>query len=721
MKQKPLVQLRDSISTKLLRTVFSFYVFIAIAVTLAHMFSEYYNQKQDVFQSLVDLQNTFEQGIAVALWHYNQESLGSTLAGMLKVPVIVGFKLEDSEQKTIAAGGIIKDKRGYTRDVQLKVNLLGVRQDMAQPSKEIDQPGILESRLFWHTFPVTYIYEGQDINLGMATIYSGSDVIFNRVGLGFVMLIVNAAIKTLALWIIFLWFSRKYLSQPLAVLTNATGKLSLEELDQGQDLKIDVHTKGRNELKILEETFNNMLGKLQNAIVQRKIVESELRESEKKYRTLFESAPAGIAIASLQGQLFSFNQAFMYLFRYADKEAFSRLNLRELFQHAKDWSTLLKELENNNSLQNYEQYCIDVTGHVFAASLSVCLLQFDQGKYVQIILRNISQVKQVEAELRNYAQNLQEMVQEKTSELQNANKELTQALIDLDESQDRLSRNAHQAGMAEVAVSVLHNIGNMITPLNVRTESLKENEWPKVIESLKKIQGFLDVNELVLQNKDSGQSDFEKILEYLSTIILILEKNKNYYYADLEFIKNGLDHIAEVIAIQQKYAGVKGYEVSVNINTLIRDAVEMLSDCLKKRNIHVDYELGDLPEIKLDRNKMLQILINLIKNAYEAIDEQPLDNEKQIYFATKLLSKPQGEFVEVKISDTGAGIEPAYLDEIYNFSYSTKGRGSGFGLHDAANYIKAKSGEIQVYSQGRGHGAQVVLQLPVNSSNGNDT
>jgi PAS domain S-box-containing protein len=530
------------------------------------------------------------------------------------------------------------------------------------------------------------------------------------------MLIINAGIKTLALWLIFLWFSRKYLSQPLAIFTKATNNLSLDDLDRGHDLKIDIRTKGRNELKVLEETFNSMLGKLQNALKKRKEVEGELRESEEKYRTLFESAPAGIAITTLGGQLLSFNKAFMFLFHYADKQALSRLQLTELLEDPEDFAQLLSELKKEKSLQNYEQNCVDVRGHVFPASLSACFLQYEGHQCLQIILRDISQVKQMESELRNYAHNLQDMVEKKTQELQKANKDLTQALIELEESQEKLSQSAHQAGMAEVAVSVLHNIGNMVTPLNVRTESLKDNAWPQNIRSLQKLRDLFSTGELIFKNKENSQEDSEKLLEYLSTMILMLEKNRDNFYADLQFIKSGLDHISEVIALQQKYAGVSGYETKVDVNALIEDSVEMLRDSIKKREIEVDYDFAELPETTLDRNKMMQIVINLLKNAYEGINEQP-GEKKEISIRTELIDKQEEQFIQVKIEDTGVGIDPEHLEEIFNFNYSTKGRGSGFGLHDAANYIQAKYGKIFVHSQGRGQGACVVLQLPLNLIN----
>ncbi len=65
------------------------------------------------------------------------------------------------------------------------------------------------------------------------------------------------------------------------------------------------------------------------------------------------------------------------------------------------------------------------------------------------------------------------------------------------------------------------------------------------------------------------------------------------------------------------------------------------------------------------------------------------------------------------ISDTGIGVINAIQDKIFRFNFSTKTRGTGFGLHDAANYINAQNGIIELLSQGKDKGALVIIELPV--------
>ena len=169
----------------------------------------------------------------------------------------------------------------------------------------------------------------------------------------------------------------------------------------------------------------------------------------------------------------------------------------------------------------------------------------------------------------------------------------------------------------------------------------------------------------------------------------------------------------EIIALQQKYAGVRGLETLVSVNDLLQDSVEMLKDSLKKRAIFIQFNFSSVPGIVVNKNKMVQILINIIKNSYEAIDMAPPENEKRITLSTSLEKQNGIEYVRIAIADTGVGFSPDIRNKVFRFNFSTKGRGTGFGLHDAANYVHAHEGLIDLLGDGPGKGAQLIIRLPV--------
>ncbi len=281
MKPKKEISIKNSIATKLLKIVFSLYFIIAIGVTLVHMILEYRYQRNNIQQELIDVQKTFEQALGINIWHLNHESLISTLEGMLNLPAIAGVKIKDITGKDIAIGGIITQNE-ITGDVDMHVNLLGIK---AKKSIILDDKKY-NYEVFTHTFSIHYTNNEKAKQLGKATLYSNTSAIFQRVKLGFLLLVVNAFIKTAALWIIFHWISTLLLRKPLEILTKATAGISMDNLGT---FSVDTKVSDRNEIKLLEEAMTSMVLNLHNAITKQK-------KSEKMYKALFEKSNDAIFI-----------------------------------------------------------------------------------------------------------------------------------------------------------------------------------------------------------------------------------------------------------------------------------------------------------------------------------------------------------------------------------------------------------------------------------------
>lgn len=288
-------------------------------------------------------------------------------------------------------------------------------------------------------------------------------------------------------------------------------------------------------------------------------------------------------------------------------------------------------------------------------------------------------------------------------ELKSANLDLSAAVKSLEQTREQLALSAHQAGLAEMSVSILHNIGNAVTSVNARISRMKKMKPGRKIRSLERIYDAL--------SRETPPKNRKDIFELFSTTISVLAERQQILVADLEFMENGMDHIMESISLQQKYAGLRGYETLLNLNDLVKDAGNMLGDSLVKREIELTYELNDLPDLYLDRNRMVQIFLNVIKNAYESIEHMPPDHDKQITVKTWAEEEADGRSVFVEIADTGMGVAPEEKKDLFRFSFSTKGRGTGFGLHDSATYIEGQGGTINLSSPGRGKGAKLRIKL----------
>jgi len=445
-------------------------------------------------------------------------------------------------------------------------------------------------------------------------------------------------------------------------------------------------------------------------IEQRRLVEEALRESEAKFRNLFDSAPEGIAITGLDGTLHSCNAAFLKMFGIENADVGEQLNVKSFYRDAdRDRPAIIARIQQDRQIESFEPEMVDRRGRVFPANLSVRQIQYEGQPCFLSIIRDVTKINQMEARLRDYAENLKHMVDEKTQALQTANEELSAAVASLEETREQLGRSAHQAGMAEIAVSVLHNIGNAVTWINVRAHGLEDHTGIREVKNLGRIQARLTQLEALANGEETRER--AQLLEFMQANIELLQRRRQNLEADLRYILNGMSHIMEIISVQQKYVGLAGEETRQDLNALVRDAAEMLIDSLEKRQIDLLFDLHDLPEVELDRNKMIQILANIIKNAYEAID-MASTTVKRIVIGTSLLVDGDKEIIQVAVTDTGIGVDEAKRDSLFRFGFSTKERGTGYGLHDASNYIRARHGSIDLISEGLGRGTRVVIRLP---------
>ncbi len=263
LRNSSFISIKDSIATQLLRMVFYFYFILTVVVTITHMSVEFFNTKKNVQHELEIAAHMFTPGLAQALWDMNSEQLKPIFSGMLEFPSIVGIKVKNEKDENIGLIGMVINDDGK------------VVKKMDDGGSEVLIKGY--TGLFSHSFTINYASEEGKMKVGEAVVYSSTKVIFNEVKLGFIMIIANAFIKTMFFWILFLWIAKRKLSKPLGELTKAVEEINLNELE---NLKITVDTKGNNELKILEKAFNNMIQNLLKARLQ-------LQELIKAYSRFF--------------------------------------------------------------------------------------------------------------------------------------------------------------------------------------------------------------------------------------------------------------------------------------------------------------------------------------------------------------------------------------------------------------------------------------------------
>jgi len=237
---------RKSLSTQLFKMIFGFFLLITATITIIQMVVDYQQTDKLVENQISELNTTFGPAIANALWTFDVSQLQSVLTGMDRISVVEGVVINDG--KTISGIGKVILKNG----AYAKFNDEGAALPIGEKS--------LFLKLSKHEFPVVYKESNIDEEtLGSLTIYSSSEVVFDRVKNGFLLIVMGAILKTIALWIIFRYFVNKILEKPLQALTNQTKHISFDKI---HDAQVSIEKYGENELSELENAFNKMVNNL---------------------------------------------------------------------------------------------------------------------------------------------------------------------------------------------------------------------------------------------------------------------------------------------------------------------------------------------------------------------------------------------------------------------------------------------------------------------------
>jgi signal transduction histidine kinase len=266
------------------------------------------------------------------------------------------------------------------------------------------------------------------------------------------------------------------------------------------------------------------------------------------------------------------------------------------------------------------------------------------------------------------------------------------------------------AGMAEVATGVLHNVGNVLNSVNVSATVLADSVRKSKSASIRKVSDLLEANKADLPAFFSKEGKGQMLPGYLSGLAQQIEAEQNGRLAEIEQLTKNIAHIKDIVAMQQTYAKVNGVMETFTPRALLDEALKMASTDLSRCEVQVSLDCAkDLPPVCVDRHKVMQILINLITNARQAMEETPVDTRKLVVTA----NYAGGAHVSVAIRDHGCGIPQENLTRVFNHGFTTKTSGHGFGLHSAANAAKEIGGRLSGTSEGPGHGATFTLELPL--------
>jgi two-component system, NtrC family, sensor kinase len=312
-------------------------------------------------------------------------------------------------------------------------------------------------------------------------------------------------------------------------------------------------------------------------------------------------------------------------------------------------------------------------------------------------------------------QGAQKELQEQVDALQREINERQQAEEALRISQQKLLETSRLAGMAEVATGVLHNVGNVLNSVNVSAslvvEKLRRSKAPKLAKAAALLtQHNGNVGDF-LTNDPNGQ----KLPGYLAKLGEFFVAENAELLEEVDQLGRNIEHIKEVVAMQQSYAKVSGVFENLPAHRLVEDAIAMNIGAFQRHGVTVERHFSPVPLVRVDRHKVLQILINLLRNAKYALDESKRTDK---LLAISIFAVNERN-VHIVVADNGIGISEENLTRIFAHGFTTRAEGHGFGLHSGALAARAMGGSLSVASGGSGHGATFTLELPVASITSN--
>jgi signal transduction histidine kinase len=263
--------------------------------------------------------------------------------------------------------------------------------------------------------------------------------------------------------------------------------------------------------------------------------------------------------------------------------------------------------------------------------------------------------------------------------------------------------------MAEMATGVLHNVGNVLNSVNAAAALALEQVRHSQVEGLAKAVALMDAHADDLGRFITTDERGQHMPTFLRQLAQHLLDERTTTLKHLQAVTDKVDHIKEIVAAQQAYATVGGVIEPLSLATLMDDALKMNDASFQRHHIKVVRQYADLPLIPTDRHKILQILVNLIGNAKQALMARDLASRQ----LTLRIGAGDADWVVLEIEDNGVGIAAADLTRIFQHGFTTKAEGHGFGLHSSALAAKELVGSLSVHSDGPGQGARFRLELPM--------
>ncbi|HEY1111670.1 MAG TPA: ATP-binding protein [Opitutaceae bacterium] len=278
----------------------------------------------------------------------------------------------------------------------------------------------------------------------------------------------------------------------------------------------------------------------------------------------------------------------------------------------------------------------------------------------------------------------------------------------LEQTHKNLLDASRRAGMAEVATGVLHNVGNVLTSLNVSASVISASLHQSKAGSIMKVSELLAEHSADIGDFVANDPKGKRIPEFMESLARHSIQERDRLLQELASLQQNIDHIKEIVSMQQSYATMVGVTEPLDPVVLMEDSLRMNAGALVRHDVRVERDYQATPRVIAEKAKVLQILINLIRNAKYAADE----GRRTDKVVTLRIGPGEAGRVRLTVQDNGIGIPPENLEKIFHHGFTTRAGGHGFGLHSSLVVAREMKGTLAAHSDGHGCGAIFTVDLP---------
>ena len=416
--------------------------------------------------------------------------------------------------------------------------------------------------------------------------------------------------------------------------------------------------------KLMQEELTELTGDLERLV-------EELRVQNVHFQAALDNMSQGLCLLDAEGHLTVANQRFLQMYGLDAKAAVPGHSMADILGHSavlespRDYVTLTSTRQSGTLLQ-----------------------ELSDGRFIRVVHEPLARGGSVD-----------------TFDDVTERKRAHDAVL---AAQKQLLEISRQAGMAEVATGVLHNVGNVLNSVNVSANLLVEFVGKSRGSDLTRVTAILREHERDLGDFVTTHPQGRHLTALLENLDQHLRAEREAAGKELGALLEKVGHIKEIVMMQQSYAMVAGVQEQLKVTDLVEDSLRLSVAALSRHSIELIRAYEDAPTINVDKHKALQILVNLVTNAKSAcVDSGRADRCMTIRVAS------DENCVRIAVTDNGVGIPQENLTRIFNHGFTTRTAGHGFGLHSGALAARELGGSLTAHSEGPDRGATFTLELPL--------